>query len=93
MVLGFSAIGVNAFPINEKQEALDAFEKIKQNNDYAILMIDEELAAQCPEIMDSTEALPAIISVPNEKGASDYSLKNLRKIVEKAVGSDILFKE
>lgn len=93
MVLGFSAVGVDAFPISEKQEVLESFEKIKKIGNYAIVLIDENWAQQCPEIMSSTEALPAIIPVPNEKGASDYSLNNLKKIVEQAVGSDILFKE
>ena len=38
-------------------------------------------------------ALPAIVSVPSPKGTTGAAMKNLKKIVEQAVGSDILFKD
>ena len=38
-----------------------------------------------------TQALPAIVAIPSHHGTTGYGLKNLKKIVERAVGSDMLF--
>ena len=35
--------------------------------------------------------IPAIVSIPGQEGSSGYGMNNLRRAVERAVGTDILF--
>ena len=62
-------------------------------NPYAIIFVTEDLAqAFSPddEKYFAKDPLPAIIPLPSHLGPSDYSTLRLRRIVERAVGSDIL---
>ena len=36
---------------------------------------------------------PAIIPIPSSNGSTGYGIENIKKDVEKAVGTDILFKD
>lgn len=92
MILGFKSLGVHDYPINSEEEVRQAFQKICDKNEYAVVFIAEEWAQKVPEIMAQKQALPAVIAIPNEKGASSFSTLQLKKIMEQAVGSDILFK-
>lgn len=92
-ILGFKTIGVTAFPISDKNEGVEILQKIKETDEYAIIFITEDwldkLFAEINEIFASAP-LPAIVGIPSQKGSTGAGLKNLSKIVEKAVGSDIL---
>lgn len=80
-ILGFKAIG------------LDVFNNFKEINlaDYGILFITEDWAKKLQKEIDelSSQALPAIVVLPSVKDDSKEGLKNLKKIIEKAIGSDI----
>ena len=93
-ILGFKGLGVGAFGLTEK-EAEKTAREIIENNEYAIVFITEDWAEKLDKVLDEyrSRALPAIVSVPSPKGSSGVSMKNLKKIVEQAVGSDILFKD
>jgi V/A-type H+/Na+-transporting ATPase subunit F len=102
-VQGFALLGVDIVPAYTHDEALEALFKLKktmvtdpngrERNQYAIVFITEDLAGGISpedEKKLSRGALPAIISLPSHKGSSGYALDRLRRIVERAVGSDIL---
>ena len=38
-------------------------------------------------------AVPAIIPIPSNQGATGFGMSNVKKYVEQAVGSDIIFNE
>lgn len=61
--------------------------------EYAVIYITEQLAAQLSaEISKYSEALmPAIIQIPGIAGNTGAGIENVKKSVETAVGSDILF--
>jgi len=91
-VLGFKGLGVDAFGLNES----DAAEKLKEtvkSGKYAVIFITEDWSEKlAQEINEYYEmALPAIVTVPSPQGTSGAALNNLKRIVEQAVGSDILF--
>jgi len=81
-ILGFKAIG------------LDVFNNFKKINlaDYGILFITEDWAKKFRQEIDeiSGQTLPAILTVPSAQGATKEGIRNLKKFIEKAVGSDIL---
>ena len=92
-ISGFYALGVSCFPITESNEIDQVIEKIKTDR-FAAVFITEDWANRIRDRVDQAfagAALPAVVTVPSPQGATDAGLANLRKIVEQAVGSDILF--
>lgn len=93
IILGFKALGVSTFSVNQKIDIEKVLEEIKKENDYGIIFITEEFMDMAQEKLQEFKGLPlpAIVPIPSniKTGAG---LKNLKRIVEKAVGSDILFK-
>lgn len=101
-VAGFSLLGVDTVPVESSQEAIDALLKLKKDthtedgrevNTYAIVFITEDLAGGISpddEKKLAKGALPAIIPLPSHQGSTGYGLSRLKRIVERAVGSDIL---
>jgi len=74
-------------------------EKLTEDNEdeidsvYAIIFITEDLAQEIPELEMKKlmqDVLPAIIPLPSHLGSTGFGNKRLSKIVEQAVGSDIL---
>jgi len=91
-VLGFKALGINAIAVKTKEEAQNKVKEVYDSDNYATLFITEDWADQVEELLDSLppKALPAIVAVPSQAGSTGAGLANLKKIVEQAVGSDIL---
>ena len=91
-VLGFKAVGVEAIAVNNKEEAETKVKEIYNSDDYGTLFITEDWADKLADFLDELppKALPSIVAVPSQAGSTGAGLRNLSKIVEKAVGSDIL---
>lgn len=99
-VLGFKAVGLEAHSALDKDQAvkkLYELKKAKQGESdkpkYAIIFIVEDLAMQIPDADQkklSAQTMPAIIPIPGPKGTTGFGMKRISKIVEQAVGSDIL---
>ena len=99
----FSVLGFDTFCVYSTQECIKTLLKLKENNDeegdeknaYAIIFVVEDLIKSIPEDeykKINTGALPAIIPLPGHKGSTGFGETKLRKIVEKAIGSDIFNK-
>lgn len=100
---GFALLGVDIVPVESTQEAVAELYRLKretqadelgiERNTYAIVFITEDFAsgiASDDEKKLARGALPAIIPLPSHHGSSGYGLQRLKRIVERAVGSDIL---
>ena len=91
---GFSLLGVETVPATTTEEAVEKIKEMKRGEElYAIIFVTEDLAqAFSPEDEKyfAKDPLPAIIPLPSHLGPSEYSTLRLRRIVERAVGSDIL---
>lgn len=91
-VFGFRTIGVDAVAVKSPEEAQIRVKELYNSPEYAVIMITEDWA----EILDETlrklppKALPAIVAVPSQAGSTGAGLLQLKRIVERAVGSDIL---
>jgi V/A-type H+/Na+-transporting ATPase subunit F len=99
---GFAAVGFDAINITEDQEIKTVLFELKKEtlkndkgetyNKYAIIFIIEEFLKEVSKEdyeKLSVGALPAIIPIPSHKGATGFGEEKIKKIVEKAVGSDI----
>jgi V/A-type H+-transporting ATPase subunit F len=90
-VLGLRGLGAAAFGLTEKDAEARAREVIESGH-FAIVFITEDWMEKLDKILEdyAGRALPAIVSVPSIKGTTGAAMRNLKKIVEQAVGSDIL---
>lgn len=91
-VMGFKSLGIKAFPVVEEQEMIDTFKKLT-HEDYGIIYMTEYVFSKLEKYVDeySESILPAIIPIPGVTGNTGEGIKNVKKSVEQAVGSDIIF--
>ena len=89
---GFKAIGIDAIGIRTKEECEEKLQAVYNSNDYGIVFITEDWMDQIKNFLNELppKALPSIVAVPSQAGSTGAGLANLKKIVEQAVGSDIL---
>ncbi|MBR5614804.1 MAG: V-type ATP synthase subunit F [Clostridia bacterium] len=91
-IYGFSSIGLSIFPVSDREDGLEKFRQLCRG-DYAVIYITEALAAEIEEEIEkvSESMCPAVILIPGVFGNTGRGKAQVRKSVEKAVGSDILF--
>ena len=90
-IYGFAALGLDTFPVTPAE----AGERLHQlvADGYGIIYITEALAADLKQETARHEGqiLPAIIEIPGVSGNTGSGVRGVKKSVEQAVGSDILF--
>ena len=93
-IYGFSALGIDIYPVKEKDEAKATLKKLVVG-DYAIIYVVESVAKDLTEEIDKhKESIsPAIIQIPGISGNTGAGVTQVKTFVEQAVGSDILFGE
>jgi len=92
-VIGFKALGLEACPVVNAEEAREVLRHLtRDSEDYAIIYIEENLAAQLQHDIDRYKDVPrpAIILIPGREGSLGLGQSALKAAVERAVGSDIL---
>jgi len=102
-IAGFALLGVDVVPVDDRKLVVETLQRLKkettldeqgiERNAYAIVFVSEDLAAAISpddERKLSKGALPAIIPLPSHKGSTGYGMERLKRIVERAIGSDIL---
>ena len=91
-IYGFATLGLETFPVLNSEEGAKTVDLLA-GTEYAILYITEELMAQIPDTIDKYKdhRLPAIIPVPGINGNTGQGMKAVKRLVEQAVGSDIIF--
>lgn len=91
-IYGFATLGLETFPAATHEEARETLRKLASGG-YGIIYITENWAADLShEIMKYKEqTIPAIILIPGIAGNTGAGVAGVKKSVEKAVGSDILF--
>lgn len=90
-IYGFAALGLSTFPVTDPEEARATLKKIADG--YAVIYITEALAANLEEELEfyRSKQLPAIILIPGVFGNTGAGIARVKKSVEQAVGSDIIF--
>ncbi len=91
-IYGFAALGLDTFPVTDAQEAAAVLKKIAGGS-HAVIYITEAMAAELTEELASfrEQMLPAIILIPGIAGNTGAGIASVKKSVEQAVGSDIIF--
>ena len=93
-VAGFRAPGLDAYPVQDAQEARRTLREIARPTDdpYVIIYLEETLAEPILDEVRKYDAqpTPAIILIPGRDGPVGLGQEALRQAVEKAVGTNIL---
>ena len=91
--MGFKALGLETRPAANAQEAREALRQLtRENEDYALIYLEENLAAQLSAEIDKFKdsPTPAIILIPGREGSIGLGQTALKEAVERAVGTNIL---
>ena len=91
-IYGFAALGLDTYPEDDPAAAAKLLHHLA-GGDYAVIYITEALASQLGPEIDRyrTAQLPAIIPIPGVSGNTGIGIADVKKSVEQAVGSDIIF--
>lgn len=91
LVMIFKAIGMDVFSANSAAEAQEQLKLLARN--YSVIFVTEEIAVSIADHIAKfkTKAYPAIIPIPSSAGVGGIGIEGIKKDVERAVGTDILF--
>lgn len=90
-VLGFRGLGITVIIADDPIEALRTIKKLAKKK-YGVIFITEDLAEKNPAIVENyrDKIEPAIILIPSSRSNNQFAMNYLRKMVNKAVGIDLL---
>lgn len=93
-IMGFQLLGISIFSVTNKEDTINILNELIKEK-YAAVFITEEIASQ---IFDKIEELQkkyliSVTIIPNKLERKNLGLKILKKSIEKAIGTDILFKK
>lgn len=92
-IYGFAALGLSVFPGTDAEEAGKLLRRIAEGGEYGVIYITEALAAKLRKEIDryKESIMPVIIEIPGIAGNTGNGIAGVKRSVEQAVGSDILF--
>ena len=79
-IYGFATLGLDTFPVTEPGEAGKLLRRLAEGQYRVLSRYKDELR-------------PAIILIPGTSGNTGKGVERVKKSVEQAVGSDILFSD
>lgn len=93
-IYGFAALGLETFPVSDTDTAAKTLKRLAEGQ-YAVIYVTEALEAVLEKEIDQyrSSTIPAIIPIPGVSGNTGMGMRNVRKSVERAVGSDIIFND
>ena len=91
-IYGFALLGLDIYPTDPTTDKPQLLKKLC-NSDYGIIYITEALAVELEAEIDKYRGnpVPAIIPIPGITGNTGIGIASVKKSVEQAVGSDIIF--
>lgn len=93
-IYGFATLGLDTFPVDDSDYGATLLKRLAEDN-YAVIYMTEALASHLNKEIDRYREVmkPAIILIPGISGNTGAGIVGVKKSVEQAVGSDILFNE
>ncbi len=93
-IYGFQTVGLSVYPVSTAEDAKKTFHKLASGA-YGIIFVTEALCEQLSDEIEKYrgELTPAVIPIPGVSGNTGRGIEGVKKTVEQAVGSDILFSE
>ena len=93
-IYGFAAVGLEPVVVEDEASASEKLRELAAG-DYAVIYITEALAEKLDKEISryADRELPAIILIPGIAGNTGKGLLAVKRSVERAIGSDIIFGE
>ncbi len=93
-VLGFRGLGFDTYDVDEPAKAREVWPDIL-SKEYDVVFVTEDVYAAIPDLVFelAEKPRPAVTVIPPATGSTGAGGEKIRKIVEKAVGSDVLIRE
>ena len=90
-ILGFKALGVAIFPVNTRDESVEALQEVIKQ-EYKVVFITEQIAPSPEEIANiiGDRTFPVVTMIPSNRGSTGLARSRLRTLVRKAAGADVL---
>jgi V/A-type H+-transporting ATPase subunit F len=90
-VLAFQALGIQTFGVSGEEDLNIILQEIGAD-DFAVIFVTEDIMQKYgPEIESLMRGtLPAVLVVPGVSGVGQKGKESLKKIMERALGSDAL---
>jgi len=90
-VLGFKALGLDAYPLVRAEDGLDIWDQIREQ-DYGVIFVTEPVYEVMEDLFKEVaeQVSPAVVVIPATTGGTGFGMEKIRKIIERAVGADIL---
>ena len=90
-VLGFKGIGAEGFVVSNKEEVLKSLEKAKRG-DCSIVYLSETFAEEIIKEIEELNKNPEIniVILPGLQPPKHLGRENIRRLIRRAVGRDIL---
>lgn len=91
-IYGFATLGLEICPAGNREEIRNTLRRLAEE-DYGIIYITEAAATGVESDLEvyQERMLPAVIQIPGVSGNTGAGVQGVRRTVEQAVGSDILF--
>ena len=91
-IYGFATLGLEVWPVTTPEEGERALKEMAVTG-YAVIYITESLYEQIQEAVEAEREhnLPAVIPIPGVSGNTGRGMADVKRLVEQAVGSDIIF--
>lgn len=91
-IYGFATLGLRICPVRDREVIRDRLRSLAED-EYGIIYITEAAAVEVRDELEKyrEKTLPAIIQIPGVSGNTGAGVEGVKKTVEQAVGSDILF--
>jgi len=92
-VTAFKALGLEIFPDTNPFAMRETIRKLAQSR-YAVILITEKAAGEIPDVIAKyrASAYPVITVIPAGTGTTGLGIQGLKKDIEKAIGTDVIFK-
>ena len=93
-IICFKLLGISIFPANKKEESVEILNKLVKE-EYAVIFVTEEIGCQIIEEIEILQktSFTSITIIPSKSEKKYLGLKILRNNIEKAIGTDILFRK
>lgn len=91
-IYGFATLGLETFPVSDPESGAKRLKRLAEDG-YAVIYVTESLASQIEKEISHYKTMekPAVILIPGVSGNTSEGINQVKKSVEQAVGSDILF--
>jgi len=92
IILGFKALGIEIYPATTPEEVPGILDRLIATDEYGIIFVTESIADQVEQVMAEIgiRPLPSLVYIPGSQGSQGFAMQRIRKIIEKAIGADIL---